>query len=640
MFVRANKRLQGAIKFSAHGLKSCTLPLLIGLFITVIGADKVQAREPDCEQLLLPGADAAKSRLRRRPGSPSPSDCEALPTPGTETGIEATDGSAAAETGARAIYRHKRPESSVPRVSAKDYDDHVPLPDRWRIVDGLGYQERWYDPYNRNILKADRPVHDDWFFNVGLISDTVYESREVPTPVGVQSANSSGNLDVLGGFEQSLLNQNLAVELVYYKGDTVFKPPDYEFRFTPVFNYNRTELDEILGVNVNPNDGTTRNDNHVGIQAAFADIHLRNVSDRYDFDSVRIGIQPFSSDFRGFLFQDNQLGIRFFGTRKNNLYQYNIGWVRRLEKDTNSGLNDISQSLRNDDLVFANIYRQDFPVLGFTSQATLTYNRNREKDDIYFDNNGFIARPASLGVEIPRSYDVSYIGYNGDGHFGRVNLTTSLYYAFGDETTGTFTDKSSDISSFFAAAEVSMDFSWLRVRGSVLYGSGDDDPFDDESNGFDAIFENPQFAGSDTSYWVRQAVPLIGGGRVSLSSRNGVLNSMRSSKELGQSNFTNPGITLFGTGVDMDLTPETRLSFNVNQLWFNETAVLETARNQADISKSIGIDVSASIIHRPFMTQNIVLRISYATLIPGSGYKDLYGDKSAHSLLANIIFTY
>ncbi len=59
------------------------------------------------------------------------------------------------------------------------------MPDRWRIVDTLGYEERWWDPYNRNVLKADKPVvGKDWFFNLGLISDTVFELREVPTAVG------------------------------------------------------------------------------------------------------------------------------------------------------------------------------------------------------------------------------------------------------------------------------------------------------------------------------------------------------------------------------------------------------------------------------------------------------------------------
>jgi hypothetical protein len=530
--------------------------------------------------------------------------------------------------------------SAVPRPRAEHFVEAVPIPDRWRIVDSLGYKENWYDPYNRNVLKGDRPIHDDWFFNVTAISDTVIEQREVATPVGLQSSDRSGSLDVFGGQDQLTINQNLAVEFVYYKGDTVFKPPDWEYRFTPVFNYNYTRIDEILGLNVNPSEGNTRDDSHVGIQAAFVDKHLRNVSEYYDFDSLRVGIQPFSSDFRGFVFQDAPFGVRLFGTRANNRFQYNLAWFRRFEKDTNSGLNDLGESLRDDDVFLANVYWQDSGVLGFTSQFTVIYNRNRE-DELFFDNNGFIARPASLGREVTRDYDVTYLGYNGDGHLGKVNLTVSAYTAFGEEADSVFTNAESEISAYFFAAEASMDFDWIRPKLSALYGSGDKDPFDDKSEGFDAIFENPQFAGADTSYWIRQGVPLIAGGKVTLSTRNGVLNSLRSSKEHGQSNFTNPGIVLLGAGVDMDLLPELRLSMNLNQLAFADTAVLEVARQQGSIDKDIGLDASAALIFRPHTTQNIVLRLSYAQLFAGDGYKALYGDdENPFSLLFNVILTY
>src|SRR5262245_13499340 len=117
--------------------------------------------------------------------------------------------------------------SPIPRPGLADYVASVPVPDRWRIVDTLGYQQRWWDPYNRNVLKADRPVHDDWFFNFGLISDTVYELRDVPTPVGAISTDRPGGNDVFGSADQWAAIQNLAAEFVYYKGDTVFKPPEY-----------------------------------------------------------------------------------------------------------------------------------------------------------------------------------------------------------------------------------------------------------------------------------------------------------------------------------------------------------------------------------------------------------------------------
>ncbi|MFC4308059.1 hypothetical protein ACFPN2_03100 [Steroidobacter flavus] len=530
--------------------------------------------------------------------------------------------------------------SPIPRPGLTDFVDSVPMPDRWRIVDTLGYKERWWDPYNRNVLKADKPVvGDDWFFNLGLISDTVYELREVPTGIGAISTDNPGGIDVFGSSDQWTVGQNISAEFVYYKGNTVFKPPDWEFRVTPVVSYNYTELEEIQGVNADARKGLTRDDTFVGLQAAFVDKHLRNVSDNFDFDSFRIGIQPFSSDFRGFLFQDNQLGARLFGTRDNNKWQYNLAYFRRLEKDTNSGLNDVSESPRKDDVFVANLYRQDFPVLGFTSQATVLYNRNRE-DELRYNANGFIERPASLGLENFREYDVTYVGYNGDGHFGRVNLTTSVYYAFGDETPSVFVNQKVDISALFAAAELSMDFDWIRPRISLLYGSGDDDPFDDEAHGFDAVFENPQFAGADTSYFIRQAVPLIGGGRVNLATRNGVLNNLRSSKEEGQSNFTNPGIVMAGLGVDMDLMPELRLSFNANTLYFDDPAVIEVARNQGPIDKHIGYDVSASLVYRPMMSQNIVVRASYATLIAGDGFEALFPDEDPGYFLLNAIFAY
>ena len=38
----------------------------------------------------------------------------------------------------------------------------------------------------------------------------------------------------------------------------------------------------------------------------------------------------------------------------------------------------------------------------------------------------------------------------------------------------------------FFALELSRDFDWIRPRLSLAYASGDDDPFDDKSNGYDA----------------------------------------------------------------------------------------------------------------------------------------------------------
>jgi hypothetical protein len=614
--------------------------LLALAIATLLSTHDVQAQEV-CYQ-----DDAGRIAKRRRPGMrevPCPTD-SAAPTRSRSSdrdvpGEVTSDDPVVAPSRSPFERRETNTPSPISRPELGDYQQSTPVPDRWRIVDALGTKEHWWDPYNRNVFKGDRPVHGDWFFNFGLISDTVYEVRDIPTSHGASSTFQAGALDAFGRSSQSFLVETLAAEFVYYKGDTVFKPPDWEFRFTPVLSYNRLELEELQGINVDPRDGGIRTDNHVGVQAAFIDKHLRNVSDRYDFDSIRGGIQPFSSDFRGFLFQDSPLGIRLFGTRHNNAIQYNLAWFRRLEKDTNSGLNDVGESLRKDDVVIANLYWQDLFREGFTSQVSLAYNRNRD-DDSYFDVNGGQQRPAPLGMQRSQHYDVVYVGYNGDGHLGRINLTASLYGAIGKEQSATFTGRKSDVRAGFAALEASIDFDWVRPRLSVLYATGDGDPFDDRSTGYDAIFENPQFAGADTSYWIRQAVPLVGGGRVALAARNGVLNSLRSSKEHGQSNFTNPGAALAGVGVDMDLLPTVRLSFNANTIYFARTETIELARNQARIDRHIGYDVSASATYRPLLSQNIVVRGSYARLLAGDGFDALFPSIDPNYFLLNVILTY
>ncbi|WP_291167610.1 hypothetical protein [Erythrobacter sp.] len=535
--------------------------------------------------------------------------------------------------------------------------DQVPVPDRWRLIESLGLvRERWWDPYNQNTYKGDRPINpdkvpwlpitgDDWFFILNGVSDMVVEPRTFPIPVGVQTTERPDSLDVFGKDASYVLSQTFIVGAALLKGSTAYKPPDVEYRVTLAANLNYVDVPERRVLFVEPSKPSHRFDHFVGVQEAFFDFHFRNVSDRYDFDSVRVGIQPFQADFRGFLFNDNQLGVRFFGTRDNNRFQYNFGGFWRLEKDTNSGLNAVLQTPRDDFVFYVNAYRQDFLIPALTSQLTFVWNANREADDIQIDDNGFPVRPALLGSLRGRDYDVFYIGYNADGRIGRINLTGSAYYAFGEDRNSVFTDRPADISAWFAALEASYDRDWMRLRISGAYASGDSDPYDDTETGYDAIFENPVFAGADTSYWIRQTIPFAGGGRaISVNGRNGILNSLRSSKEQGQSNFNNPGLMLLGVGADFDLTPEFRLSANANHLWFENTATLQALRNEGSIPKEIGWDLSAAAIWRPKATQNIVFRLSAAALISGDGFDDLFtslGNPGAYySVLANAILTY
>jgi hypothetical protein len=535
----------------------------------------------------------------------------------------------------------------VPIPAANLPRDSIPVPDRWRLMQALGLVKKsLIDPYNQNVLKGDLPVFQnilgpDYFVNISAISDSIFEFRRLPVPVGNQLSARPGANDVLGNGRAQTFIHNAILSFALIKGDTTFRPQDIEYRFTPVINYNKTQVEEVGLLRADPSSGTGRTDNFIGVQELFIDYHLRNVSDQFDFDSVRVGIQPFTNDFRGFLFNDSPIGIRFFGNRDNNKFQYNLAVFRRMEKDTNSGLNKISEAPRQDDLFIANLFRQDWPVLGFTSQVSLVHNRNRE-DENRFDTNGFLVRPALVGNVRPHRYNVTYLGYTGDGHFGKLNLSTSTYVALGQDQHNPIAQRKQRIRAGFFAAEVSRDFDSLRLRGNFLVASGDKNPFDGKATGFDAIFENPIFAGSDTSFFIRQAIPLIGGGGVTLSGNNSILPSLRSSKNEGQSNFVNPGIALIGLGADLDIKPELRVFTNVSYLRFLNTSSLELLRDQIIPSRSIGYDFSVGFHYRPFFTQNIIINGSAAALKPTKSLKSLFGEDQTlyYSIVLNAIFTF
>src|SRR5437879_683088 len=152
-------------------------------------------------------------------------------------------------------------------------------------------------------------------------------------------------------------------------------------------------------------------------------------------------------------FFNNNLGARVFGSFDNNRFQFNAAYFAQLEKDTNSGLNRFDRRQQN--VYVANIFRQDFIKKGYTIQASALYNDDRRSRK--FDRNGFLVRPALIGDVRPHAIKVGYIGINGDGHFGRLNLTNSYYHAFGRDDRNPIAGRPVHVNSNMAAVEASID---------------------------------------------------------------------------------------------------------------------------------------------------------------------------------------
>ena len=589
-----------------------------------------------------PSTNSAPPPFPQIPGGVSNPPSVSTPTPSSTPPVVIQDG-----------IKQEQQKTETPPESLPSSDQvFYPQPDRWLITMpdwdryGTGGEHpyvrgsRW-DPFDRNKWKGDVPIiGQQIFLNFTGISDTFLDFRRLPTPSNISTARP-GSSDFFGKGQQFFLDQLFLFSFDLFHGDTSFRPVDWRIRITPAVSLNYLNVQERGIVNADVTKGTTRFDAHIGLQEAFGELKLKDIGPNYDFISVRAGIQGFNSDFRGFLFVEEQPGVRIFGNLDSNRWQYNVAYFNFLEKNTNSGLN--SMALRNQQVIIANVFRQDFLFQGYTAQLSVHY----DKDDatIHYDDNGFLVRPSpigkvfSSGVIQPHGVHAAYIGWTGDGHIGPVNLTHAFYQALGNDSFNAIAGRPVTINAQMAALEVSVDRDWFRLKGSLFYASGSANPSSGRARGFDSIDDFPEFAGGIFSLWNRESIRLTGSG-VALNSGNSLLPDLRSSKDEGQANFVNPGIFLANVGANFDITPKLRGFVNVNYLRFDRTETLEQILFQSPIHHSIGFDSSIGVRYRPPLTENIAITAGAATLIPGQGLKDIYSGKLMYTFFTDIRFQF
>ncbi|HEX8458800.1 MAG TPA: carboxypeptidase-like regulatory domain-containing protein [Pyrinomonadaceae bacterium] len=522
--------------------------------------------------------------------------------------------------------------------------DRAEMRDRWRATfpeyDRYGdkgargrdipfKRGKWYDPYNQNLLKGDFPIFGNSIFMIlSGVDTTTIELNRTPKPTDV-SSERPGSAEFFGRPETLIANHLLQFTFEMFSGDTSFKPRNWAIKISPTISLpNYVNARERGVINIDPRRGTNRTDTHVSLEEAFAEVKLEDVNANFDFVSVRAGIQPFVSDFRGFIYTDNNLGARLFGGFANNQYQFNAAYFSQLEKDTNSGLNRFDT--RHQNVYIGNIYRQDFLRRGYTAQVSFLFNDDRPSRK--FDRNGFQVRPALVGDVRPHSVKVGYIGFSGDGHLGdgllgRFNLSHSYYLALGRDSHNPIAGRPVNIRSQMAALELSYDKDFVRFKTSAFFAQGDKNPTDSQGTGFDSILDDPNFIGGPFSFWNRSGIRLTQTG-VSLVEPNSLLPSLRSSKTQGQANFVNPGIFIFNAGADVEVTQRIKAVFNANFLRFHHTEPLKTILFQPNIRHGIGQDYSLGVAYRPLLINNITMTFGASTFVPGRGFRDIYTDNT------------
>jgi hypothetical protein len=474
-------------------------------------------------------------------------------------------------------------------------DEFIPLPDRWRLgwprhdryerKQETPYVEgKFYDPYNQNVLKADYPIFGNHtFLNLNLQTVSVFNPRTV----------AAG-----GRRDQFFTNQNLVFGAEIFSGDTVFQPKRFSVRVTTVLNLNF-----LANNSLNP-FASKRGNTRLAVEEAFFEKRFAIISPNFDFVSVRAGMQNFTSDFRGFLFSENQLGLRAFGNAHANRDQYNLAWFSMRQRDEVSQLHSFDRRRQN--VFIANWFRQDFLTKGYTAMVNFHFNSDR----------GVTAGDRSR-------VNVYYLGFHGDGRIGPWAINHAFYQAFGRDAFNRLAQREVKINAQMAALELSRDRDWQRYRASFFFASGDKDLRDDRATGFDTISDNPNFAGGGFQFWTQQAT-VLGGGGGTLTNKFSLLANLRN-KFTQRSNFVNPGLWLLNAGADFRLTPKLKLVTNLSYLRFARVQVLRQLTGDPLITNGIGADVSFGVKFRPFLNENMVLVPGVSALFPHGGYARLIG---------------
>jgi hypothetical protein len=383
----------------------------------------------------------------------------------------------------------------------------------------------------------------------------------------------------------------LGLSLELYQGPAGFEPRRWGLRAAGAFGARQLRVSSSEGLA----GAASASHSELGLQEASAELRLATLSPRFDYASARAGLQPFVSDFRGFVLNDLPLGVRLFGTASGNRMQWNAGAFVLMRKDPETRISRLERSDR--ELVVGNLFVRDLP-LGYRLGAS--YHLLRDAD--------------VTGAGRPQ---VHYLGFTGDGRLGGFGVTHAAYRALGTKPR---VDGSADVDAWFGAIELVRPREWIRYRASFLFASGDADLSDASDRGFDSIQDLPHFAGGATGFWHRSGIALPGAG-VLLKAADSLLPSLRTGK-FAASSYVNPGLMLAGVGMELDLTPKLQARALAHYLRFHKTGALEQRLGQP-VGTEIGIELGTSVRYRPLLNENVIFGAGAAGLLPGSGFEDL-----------------
>jgi hypothetical protein len=483
----------------------------------------------------------------------------------------------------------------------------TPYLDRWKTAET---DTVFKDPNLQSKYQGDLPFYKDWLFlNLEAVVDGFYKHRTNPDFRGARSgAALRSGLTPEADAAQSFHRDNDFRRFISLFGfevrnaDDVFKPATWRARLIGAVDWD---------ADFNVKDETENT--HLSLQEGFVEHKIFDLGE-LDLSFIRLGIEPFKSDFHGLIFFDNTMSARMFGEYGHNKYRYNLAVFRPMNKDPHSNLIVLTSG---------NVGKAEGADKDqFVGLASLAVN------DVVPGWNGEFSFHDNHDRDLGKELDAYYLGSTFNGTLGQFTFNPAAYVVFGNNKIAVNGQrKSTDILAGLVVLDAaytlpSADF--VTLKSGYVYQSGDGDSTDKTQNGFAAITDNVALFGAGGSYWVGEAIFYN-----RLNERNGGTKLVNTNSFLTEpGDFNAPGLHLFNLGTFLKVTQRLDATFNVNYLMFSETGGLasQVGRN---VDGPIGFDFNGLIEWRPLQQKTFVIDLAQSVLIPGGGFRDVVGDSSA-----------
>ncbi len=276
----------------------------------------------------------------------------------------------------------------------------------------------------------------------------------------------------------------------------------------------------------------------------------------------------------------------FWITGSYGSISFNIGYFKLAENDFASEPTALNNTVSDDRDLYGG-YLTWKPTKENKIQFFYLYDRIRNirvTDLLGRFSGGYAGTTTS---EYPET-DSHHIGAYWVGNFGGLELFAEGVYQFGSADDTGLSQDDFDISAFALAADISYDFKkalgfTLRPHIGILYTSGDDDPNDDELNGYTAVESGQRFSKrwggectivGDTNFVLGTVLygylPELYGNGTPVAT-----GGLQNVAGLGAGRGDNPGLTLVSVG--LTFIPKRFIIYktNVNIFRWNEDFVVQ-----------------------------------------------------------------